>query len=829
MPGAAALTCGMSIEQALIAQSRPEILACATQALFLHEWDKGCRPDLWTEPVALEPSFRPICLRSRGADEDGPEQMLLENPPAEGDWLRFRVWISPDQVFDWNRCELFLRQLQGVTHRIAWEIIGNSSDIGMAFACHRIDQPIVLTAFRGEFEHCCLAEIAIHPAAGFPCQAWEQAVFGDYYPPPPYSHLLTRPEELHSSPYESLLVALGQIPAPAIGFLQVLFQPVSLAHDWHRNVQVLLDLEYMTKLVQGTALPVRNAQQAPSGDLKQMASQVETKAHGDKPFYCAALRLSVMGADAKTADLLKSLTPFLSLYQHGGRPFNRQDNGDYASRLSPEAVRRMFLLGLTHRPGFLVNSWELAGLVHLPPIASLLSRSLPIQVQETLVASPGRLTTGTPIGTCTMAGVDRHVCIPLNARNCHTHLIGRSGKGKSSLLEFMILDDLARGDGVAVLDPHGDLVERLLDLLPSSAADRVIYLNPGDLQWVPIWNPLALVPGQDAGRMADDLVGAFKSFVTGWGDRLEHLLRHAIHALLHIPGSTLLDVYNLLRNKSSDSLALRRLIRQWVDNDVAQEFWEQDFANYRKEDIGPPRHKLSKLLLSGPVQLMLSQPDSSFSLRQVMDQGMILLANLSTVGTETRQVLGSLMLSLLHLTALSRSDTPAAQRRAFRIYCDEAHRFVTDSLEDVIVETRKYGVSLTLAHHYLRQFEARQADAISGVETTIIFGVDSRDAEYLTKDLQGLVKVSDLVTLDRGQAIVRCGSDVVRIRTPMPLKIPEKTAREAILASTHQRYCQPTAQVRQAIAARRLGGMPTSAWATTPTAQGSEELVYDEF
>ena len=162
--------------------------------------------------------------------------------------------------------------------------------------------------------------------------------------------------------------------------------------------------------------------------------------------------------------------------------------------------------------------------------------------------------------------------------------------GKSSAMEHMILDDLNKGFGVAVIDPHGDLVERLLCLLPEGAIERTICFNPGDPDWIPLWNPLQPIAGQDVGRTADDLLGAFKSFVTGWGDRLEHLLRHAFYGLMHLPGSTLLDVANLLRNTSDESKRLRTEILQVVDNAVARPFWLHDFQKYGKDDFGPGGH-----------------------------------------------------------------------------------------------------------------------------------------------------------------------------------------------------------------------------------------------
>jgi len=241
----------MSIEQTLIAQARPAILAAAMHSLMGREVAKGCQPELWAEPVALEPPYQPIVPHRQDTDQGNAEQMLIEDPPAESDLVRLRVWPSPDQKFDWKRNELFLKQLLFVSHRLSWEIIGNQRGITLGLTCHRSDEPIVLTAFQGEFEHCRLSGLPGHPLRAFPASAWDHALFRDYFPPPPYSHLLTRPEELEISPYESLLAALSQIPDPAAGLLQVLFQPVRPDHNWHRNVQILLDLEYMAKLIQG--------------------------------------------------------------------------------------------------------------------------------------------------------------------------------------------------------------------------------------------------------------------------------------------------------------------------------------------------------------------------------------------------------------------------------------------------------------------------------------------------------------------------------------------------------------------------------------------------
>jgi len=389
--------------------------------------------------------------------------------------------------------------------------------------------------------------------------------------------------------------------------------------------------------------------------------------------------------------------------------------------------------------------------------------------------------------------------------------------------------------GVAVLDPHGDLVERLLCLLSEQDIERTIYFNPGDPDYVPLWNPIKRIPGQDIGRTADDLVTAIRSFVgkDSWGDRLEHLFRNIIFSVMHLPEASFLDISNLLRNTTKESMRFRDEILHLIQNEAVRQFWRHDFGLYRKDDMGPPKNKLSKLLVSERIELMFSQPESRFDFRSIMDKGMILLINLSTVGPTAKEALGCFFLSLLHLTALGRSDTLPEQRRPFHIYCDEAHRFMTDALEDLIAETRKFGVSLTLAHHYISQFGNRKADALSSVGSTIIFNVDTKDAGRLKKDLQGLVEIEDVISLKRQEAIARIGTDVVRIKTLKRRELPETHFRDRVIQESRRRYYKPAHEVREAILRHSepwrtpssfLNRIRTGEAAENP----HEELIYDK-
>ena len=792
----------MAIERALLANAQSYVLVAKAQEIVRREVWKGCLPVISSHPVMLEPVYKPIRVASEVREREVPVPWTLDAPPPEGELVRLQVWISPDQQCDWLRSEVLLKQLACVRRRVALEILGNQERIAIQLLCHRDDLLVVQTAFAGPFEQCRLSICGSDVLRELPSGSWDEAEFWDFYPPPPYSHLFTSPEELKRSPYPTLVTALAGIPPPALGIYQVVFAPVSPDHDWHQNVQALVDLEYAIKLQGGLSSAQRYAQQIPSGDLRQMAMDVEVKAHNDKPFFAGALRIGAVGAGPRAEAVVRSLAVVASLIQHGGRPLDCVLAEDYRSRLSCEAIRSMFTDGLTHRPGFLLNSWELVSLVHVPPFGVIEHLERVLSPLETL--PPGdELRAGTHIGFCTYADVRQPVCIPDNQRDKHAHFIGGTGMGKSSTMEHMCLQDISRGHGVTVIDPHGTLVQRLLGLIPREHADRVIYVNPGDPNWVTIWNPLRCRSAVGPYRIADDLVGAFKRVVEGWGDRLEHLLRHAILALAHLEGASLLDVSDLLRPKSEESDRLRSLILKAVDDEVSRQFWRQGFQGYTSADLAPPQHKLSKLLTSGTVSLMLSQSDSSFDLRDVMDSGKLLLVDLSSVGSEVRVILGCFLLSLLYQTALTRGTAPDDPQLPFHIFCDEAHLFMTDAIEDLVAQMRKFKVSLTLAHQYLRQFPIQKADALSTVGSTIIFRVNTADARRLIRGLQGLVEEEDLFKLDVGQAIARIGSHVVRFRTLPPLEIPEDNCRMHIIERCRSLYYRPVDAVRRAI--RRRG------------------------
>ncbi len=813
----------MAIEHAMIARAGPVVLASRAQTVLQREAVKGCEAILSPRPVVLEPPYCPLPSFQHA-------EPTLHPPPPGQDLRRLSIWVAPQQRCDWVRAERLLKQLVHARHRVGLELTGNADGLDLAFLIHRQDLLLLRAAFAGEYEQ---SRLTFRPRqlVGQLLERDPPVLLRDFHPPPPYSHRLTQPDELKHSIYGPGLSVLAAIPPPAFGVIQVLFQPVDPAHDWHANVAMLLDLEYTAKLQLPWQALQRFPQQTPSGDLRQMAGDHEFKAHDDKPFFAAALRMALIGRDH--APLTDAMAAFVGMIQHGGRPLRWLTEKDYLHIMDQRGVIDALDRGLTFRPGFLVNSLELSTLVHVPPVAVGEHRPMNIGVLEALEPPP-ELSEGTPLGDCTVAGSRLPVCIPLPARLQHVRVVGTTGYGKSNLMINMALDDIARGHGVALLDPHGTLVGDLLDRLDPAVADRVIYLNPGHATHVPIWNPLRQHGRRDDSRRIDGILRAFKGFLgSSWGDRLERLLRQSIHGVLQLPDGTLFDVDRLLRKDSPDSKQLRRRIAQLVEHPSAKDFWQHDFMAHQKSELGPPHNKLGKLLDKGDtVSWMLSQPESSFDLREVIDRGGILLVDLGDIGTEVRATLGCVLLAMLHHTALSRSDSPHASFLPYHLYLDEGHNFLTDAVEDMIAETRKFGMSMLIAVQHFHQLGAERARAVSSVGSTIAFQVNSSDAAAITREMQGLVEVSDLTSLDYYQAIARVGPHITRFQTRKARQPTSPGLRERIIAQSLARYYRPLADVKRELLSGARSGSARSASdsrSAPPPRRDDDDFEFERF
>lgn len=340
--------------------------------------------------------------------------------------------------------------------------------------------------------------------------------------------------------------------------------------------------------------------------------------------------------------------------------------------------------------------------------------------------------------------------IRANARLSHIYVIGKTGVGKSTLLETFARQDLDAGRGFALIDPHGDLVERVVAELPPSMQERVRYLDALNPAQPFGYNPLRQVRDDKIPLAASGLLDTFrKLWPDAWGTRMEHVLRSSLYALLERPGSTLLDLLRLYADKD-----FRRDVTRRTRNDTIRHFWKHEFekypARYRAEVVAPIQNKLGALLADPTLYRILVNPTIDLHFRQIMDEGGVLLVNLAKgrLGEDSSATLGSLLVSTIGLAALSRADMPAQERRPFFLYVDEFQTFTTLAFANMMAELRKYGLGLTLAHQHFHQLDPDVRHAVLGNAGTLIsFRVGPEDAHLLAQEFQPTFGVLDLINL----------------------------------------------------------------------------------
>src|SRR5437867_3961941 len=353
-------------------------------------------------------------------------------------------------------------------------------------------------------------------------------------------------------------------------------------------------------------------------------------------------------------------------------------------------------------------------------------------------------------------------------RRAHTYIIGKTGTGKSTLLENLAGQDIQGGRGLALLDPHGDLVERLIVAIPEKRKGDLIYFNVPNITHPLGFNPLESVPAERRPLAASGLLEVFKKiWIESWGPRLEHILRNALLALLDQPEATLAGVLRLL-----DDRTFRRNAMNHVANGHVRDFWLREYESYparfRVEAIAPIQNKVGAFLTNPILRNIVTQPKSAFDLRRVMDEGKILLVNLAKgkIGEDVAALLGAMLVSKIGLTALSRTDTPEENRRDFYVYLDEFQSFTTLSLANMLSELRKYRVGMILAHQYLSQLDLQIRDAILGnAGTMIAFRLGLADAEILESEFRPEVSAVDLIGLPNYHVYVKLMIDGVASRT----------------------------------------------------------------
>ncbi len=392
-------------------------------------------------------------------------------------------------------------------------------------------------------------------------------------------------------------------------------------------------------------------------------------------------------------------------------------------------------------------------------------------------------------------------------RRLHTYIIGKTGTGKSTLLENMIIDDINEGRGLAVVDPHGELIKHVLEFIPEQRLADVVYFNPADVDHPVGFNLLENVNPEQKNIVASGVVGVLEKIFgeISWGPRLEYILRNVVLALLEYPNSTFMGIMRLLTDAS-----YRRLVLNEVKDPVIRDFFINEFEKYdpkfRTEAIAPIQNKVGQFLSSSTIRNIIGQPHSTIKMDEIMDEGKILLVDLSIgrIGEDNSTLLGSMIITKIQLAAMNRADVGEESRRDFYLYVDEFQNFATDSFATILSEARKYRLNLVMANQYVAQMPEKVADAVFGnVGTMVSFRVGAPDAAVLEREYEPVFTVNDLVNLDNYNVYLKMAVDGVTVPAFSAVTLPPRVdwhhLTDKVVEESRRRYARDRSEVEDYI------------------------------
>lgn len=408
----------------------------------------------------------------------------------------------------------------------------------------------------------------------------------------------------------------------------------------------------------------------------------------------------------------------------------------------------------------------------------------------------------------------RRFGIKTDDRRRHMYVIGKTGMGKTTMMENMVLHDIYAGSGVGVVDPHGDFAEKIINYIPPNRINDVVYFNPADMEYPIGFNILEVRSEGQKHLVAAGLMGIFKKIWPDvWSPRMEYILNNTILALLEYPGSTLLGINRML----SDKLYRAKVVRK-IKDPVIKAFWQTEFASYSEryatEAVAAIQNKIGQFLSANVIRNMVAQVTSTINVREIMDGRKIFIMNLSKgrIGEDNSRLLGGMLITEIQLAAMERVDTPEKDRKDFFLYVDEFQNFANPSFANILSEARKYRLSLIMGHQYVAQLEEEVADAVFGnVGTMVAFRVGGADSEELVKEFTPTFLEEDLVNLPKYEVVLKLMIDGVASHpftatTMPPIGKPTGSA-EKVIKVSRERYAKKREIIEEKIL--RWSGMGT--------------------
>ena len=611
-------------------------------------------------------------------------------------------------------------------------------------------------------------------------------------------------------------------------WIQILVRPV--ADDWHSAAA-----RYITGLKSGTGTVTNNRSwvwfaqiiealwRPPEGGARTTTTKdpnerdktrvAEAEKKSQKLGYQVKIRLAYLGSDLNSAKvqlntIANSFKQFNSTTLNGfrldgGPSLKREDLQKYSARYFNDN-------------GYILNVEELASIFHLPHSNVetpnvVWANSRTAEPPEKLPLINGERSHDDEIsafGLTDFRGLQQQFGIYRSDRSRHVYIIGQTGTGKSALLELLALSDIYHNQGYAIIDPHGDFAINNLKFVSPDRIKDVVYFNPADTAFPLGFNPMEVYDASQRSNISSEIIGVLKRmFGNSWGPRLEYILRYTILALLEYPNTTMLDITRMLTDKK-----FRGKVLAEVKDTVVLQFWRVEFASWNDkfaaEAIAPVLNKVGAFVANPIIRNIIGQPKSTFNIREIMDNGKILVVNLSKglIGEDNASILGSLLVTKIQLAAMSRGDIPNIEnRRPFYLYVDEFQNFATDSFAVILSEARKYGLNLTVANQYISQMSNAVRDAIFGnVGTMIGMRVSLEDAQILAQQFAPQFEASDILQMNNRHFIISMmiQGEKAPAFSGTTLKLPPAQVDylPQIVENARQHFARPRAEVEAEIA-----------------------------
>lgn len=741
------------------------------------------------------PAGTALAVIEKEPEEPQPDWLGKEEP----DLMEFTLLLPEDFTASPEAMAHFLSSVSLASYPLTLELIGAGRKVALQMCVNIADAEAVAEQLAAHFPEiiCQPAMAGLETVWGDPEDADERVVI-EFALADPFMLPLAAPGK--SDPFVGLTGALAALDEEAAGIYQVTFTPLS--EPWGRHALAAVTREDGKPFFDDGAELVKAA--------KDKAS---------RPLYGVIVRLAARAAelDGVWRIIRRMAAPLRLFKRHDGNELTPVPNDDYDhSEHCRDLTRRQ-----CRRTGMILNQDELIGFIRFPSPAVRTPAFLRVDAGTRAAAHAQPSHDGVCLGINQHAGMAKEVWLTTEQRVRHMHIIGASGSGKTTLMFNLLAQDIASGAGFALLDPHGDLVDKVLGIIPLERMGDVVLLDPSDEQFIVPFNFLSAHSDFEKTLLASDLVAIFRAQSTSWGDQMNTVFGNAIRAFLESSeGGTLAD----LRRFLLDPDWREQFLKTVTDPEIVF-YWKRGFPQLGgNKSIGPILTRLETFLSPKPIRYMVSQRENRLDFAEMMDSGKIFLAKLpqGQMGRENSHLLGSLIVAKLQQMAMSRQRMDSTQRRPFFVYADEFQNFISPSMAEILSGARKYRMGFVLAHQDLRQLERDRevgSAVLSNAFTRVVFRVGDSDARTLSEGFAHF-QPRDLQSLSIGKALCRIerADNDFNLTVPLldePDEEEAATCRRILTNASRATYARPRSEVEAEL-------YPQTAPASEAPARGSK-------